>query len=154
VIVADTDHLGGSGSGDRAWVWKSFRRGLNVLLVDRYVSPDSVTDEPYEEAEEIRLAMGHTMAYAHRMNLNKAVPRADLSSSTFTLADVGTSYITYLPENSRLELDLRDADGKLQVEWFGPVNGETKASEPIDGGGPRTFDSPFPEESVLFLYRR
>src|SRR6185437_2911280 len=34
VLVSDTDHLCGHTCGDTLWVWKSFCRGLNVLMLD------------------------------------------------------------------------------------------------------------------------
>src|SRR5262249_25826978 len=38
VVVSDTDHIFGMG-GDPTWVWKSFLRGLNPILMDPYDDP-------------------------------------------------------------------------------------------------------------------
>ena len=48
VIISDTDHLWGVG-GDRAWVWKSFTRGLNPIFMDPLEMP---------RWESVRQAMG------------------------------------------------------------------------------------------------
>ena len=153
VIVSDTDHLGGSGTGHRAWVWKSFTRGLCTLMMDRYLPPDSVTDKPYEKAEEIRRAMSHTAAFAKRMDLNRGVPRPELASTRFCLADAGREYLVYLPAGGgdELTVDLSAARGELKAEWFDPVSDTGHDAGTAAGGGKRIFRSPFPEDAVLYL---
>jgi Family of unknown function (DUF6298) len=91
VIIADTDHLWGLG-GDRTWVWKSFLRGLNPIYMD-----DLGEDSERATKEEARMAMGDTLRYATRMNLAAMVPRQDLASTTYCLADPGVEYLVYLP---------------------------------------------------------
>ena len=66
IVIADTDHLWGVG-GDRSWVWKSFLRGLNPIFMDPFDDPRWKSSR--RNFESCRRAMGHTMAYANRMNL-------------------------------------------------------------------------------------
>ena len=153
VIISDTDHLGGSGSGARAWVWKSFTRGMHTLFMDRYEPPDSVSDQPYEKAEEIRRAMGHTVSFARRMDLLKAVPGPDLASTGFCLAHPGKEYLVYLPEREPVQVDLSGAEGPLKAEWFDPSTGENLVSGHVEGGKVQTLDSPFSQDAVLYLVK-
>ena len=44
-----------------------------------------------------RRAMGHTLAYANRMNLATMTPRDNLASSGYCLANPGEEYLIYLP---------------------------------------------------------
>jgi hypothetical protein len=78
VILIDTDHLWGVG-GDRAWVWKSFLRGLNPLWMDPYRS--SAWEPLPANAEDVRRNLGYTWRYAQKMDLAAMTPRNDLSST-------------------------------------------------------------------------
>jgi len=153
IVVADTDHLGGSGTGDRVWVWKSFARGLHTLFMDRYELPDSVTDKLYDKAEEIRRAMGHTVSFSRRMDLRKATPRPDLASTGFCLAQPGREYLVYLPEGKSVKVDLSGAAGALKAEWFDPSTGESLPSGQVQGGRAQVLNSPFPQDAVLYLVK-
>jgi hypothetical protein len=55
VIIVDTDHLWGVG-GDRAWVWKTFARGLNPIYIDPLDDPRWNSSRPIFES--CRRAMG------------------------------------------------------------------------------------------------
>jgi hypothetical protein len=90
IIISDTDHLWGVG-GNVDWVWKSFLRGLNPIFMDPIEDP---------QHEPIRRALGQTLAVANRINLAAMVPRRDLASTGFCLANPGLEYLVYLPPNS------------------------------------------------------
>lgn len=171
VIISDTDHFYGVG-GDADWVWKSFTRGLNPIFMDR------IDDPRWESA---RRAMGHTLTYAKRMNLTTLIPRGDLCSTTYCLANPGFEYLIYLPFGShwieewieltpyRIEswirswvesmnlfgrtvlVDLSAASGTLSVEWFNPSTGETTAAGTVTGGANLDFTAPFSGAAVLYL---
>jgi hypothetical protein len=91
VIISDTDHLWGAGAPDVAWVWKSFLRGLNPIFMD-----------PIEDStrDPVRKALGQTLVVANRINLATMVPKKDLASSGYCLANPGSEYLVYLPEDS------------------------------------------------------
>jgi hypothetical protein len=95
VILADTDHLWGIG-GNRAWVWKSFLRGLNSIFMDG-TPPLSDQGLVLAEDAEIRVAMGETRKYAERMDLAAMVPHGELASTGYCLASPGYEYLVYLP---------------------------------------------------------
>ena len=101
VIIVDTDHLWGVG-GDRGWVWKSFTRGLSPIFMDPFDEPQWASSK--ETFEPVRRAMGQTLALARSMDLARMVPRGELASSRYCLANVGSEYLVYLPfEPTRFE---------------------------------------------------
>jgi Family of unknown function (DUF6298) len=168
VIIADTDHLWGLG-GDRAWVWKSFIRGLNPIFMD------PVDDPNWESA---RRAMGQTLAYADQINLGAMTPHNELSSSGYCLAHPGNEYLVYLPfeahwlESARffhrfkqqiqnirsnfkrnVVMDLTLAPGTFLPEWMNPSTGERKKDKEIRGGDRVRLTAPFKGDAVLHLRR-
>jgi len=90
VIISDTDHLWGVG-GDVDWVWKSMLRGLNPIFMD-----------PLQDAEwePVRKALGQTLLVSNSIDLATMVPRGDLASSGYCLANPGVEYLVYLPSDS------------------------------------------------------
>jgi hypothetical protein len=116
--------------------------------------------------------MGYTLKLAERIDLKSMVPRDDLASSKYCLADDGVAYLVYLPSDpggarwqrlyARLiawlgltvTVDLRAARGPLAVEWFDPNLGAAIAAGTTEGGGSRTFRAPFWGDAVLYISRR
>jgi hypothetical protein len=90
VIFNDTDHLWGTG-GNAEWVWKSFMRGLNPIFMDPIGDPNY---------EPVRVALGQTLTVAKHIGLANMIPRPDLSSSGYCLANSGREYLVYLPSSS------------------------------------------------------
>ena len=150
IIIWDNDHIGGSDSGDRQLIWKCFTRGLHTIFMDRYVLPDSVTDNPYSEAEEIRQAMGQTRSYADRMSLIFMTPRTDIASTGYALAS-NSEFLVYDPAGGAFTVNLSGSPQSLQVEWFNVSTGIKTVAGTIPGGGTRTFTPPSNGEVVLYL---
>jgi hypothetical protein len=150
VVFNDTDHLGGSSVGDRAWVWKSFTRGLNTLFMDRYDLPYSITNGPIPNAIEIRRAMGNTLSYAERMDLLHDTPSTSIASTGYALAG-STECLVYNPAGGSFTVNLQGYSGSLQVEWFNPVGQQTTAGGTVAGGATRTFQAAFSGDAVLYL---
>ena len=149
VVLADTDHLWGIG-GNQQWVWKSFLRGHNPLFMDPY--DGAVLGKRFDPRwDPIRRSLGHTLRYAGRIDLAKAVPRGYLASTGYCLADPGKEYLIYLPEGGRVTVDLSAVVGPLTVEWFDPNADKTEGGEQVSGGGERTFSSPSSSDAVLYL---
>ncbi|MCG7853447.1 MAG: DUF6298 domain-containing protein, partial [Methanosarcinaceae archaeon] len=120
VIVSDTDHLWGIG-GDHGWVWKSFLRGLNPIFMDPYMDKKHQDHPSKPKWGLIRKNMGYTLAFAKRVNLVDMIPRGELASSGYCLADKGKEYLIYLPRNDGVTVDLCDGTGDYFLEWFDPV---------------------------------
>jgi hypothetical protein len=155
VSVLDTDHIWGHGI-DYKWVWKSFLRGHHVLFMDPW-GPlagwyNPLRNRPdYPGYEEARKAMRNTVHYARRLNLGAAVPRPDLASTRFCLADPGKAYLVYLPDGGEVTVDLTPAPDGLTVEWMDPIQGKIVPGKLVSGGAQQTFRPPFPNDAVLYL---
>ncbi len=161
VVIADTDHLWGLG-GTLNWIWKSFCRGLNPILMDPYEAQYGLSDFPLEGIlhnryhplwEPLRRNLGYTRRYAERMNLNRCVPHGELTNTEYCLADPGQEYLVFLPDGVRARLDLCEAPGSFAVEWFDPMTGVLVEAAPVEGGEARWFVSPFAYQAALFLKR-
>jgi hypothetical protein len=169
VMIWDSDHLPYL-RRDRAWVWKSFTRGLNPIFMDPVEMP---------QWESVRQAMGMTLTYANRMNMAAATPRSELSSSGYCLANPGEEYLVYAPlEVRRLEsfrfvrrltipmrnirrlfettvtLDLTSYPNEFRIEWLKPNDGEVQIGDSIRGGRKVTFTAPFHGDAVLYLRKQ
>jgi hypothetical protein len=161
VIITDTDHLWGLGA-TQGWVWKSLTRGLNPILMDPYEplygldhfpnwGPINCREHPFWEP--IRMNLGDARHYAERLDLSRAVPRGDLVSTGYCLADEGVQYLIYLPEGGGVNVDLSVATGPFIIEWFNPATRTTSYQGPIEGGSGRMLWPPFGGDGVLYLRR-
>jgi Family of unknown function (DUF6298) len=193
VIITDTDHLSRILEYPTPqWVWKSFLRGLNPILMDviqnRAPGVETKWNDPSRPSlSHTRKAMGHTLAYARRINLANMVPRPDLSSTKYCLADLRAEYLIYIPSagvvrgrgnralhwlsdfshgnkllrqafevvglNETVTVDLSQASGEFNVEWFNPIPGETIIAPKTFGGARQKFTAPFPGDAVLYIHR-
>lgn len=154
VELLDTDHIWGVG-GDRDWVWKSFLRGYNPLYMDPYKESDARATLYVAEAvfERARKAMGHTLAYARKMNLAEMVPVDILSSTRYCLANPGKEYLVYQPKLGPFKLMF--GPGKFTCEWFDPDRGIVIPSEPLESKGEeKTFAPPFGGDAILYLRKK
>jgi hypothetical protein len=157
VVLTDPDHYGWiDWRGTRSWAWKSFTRGLNPIPLDSL--PSSIRgsngggwgggDMP--AMVETRSALGHTRAYATRMNLAAMVPRNDLSSTAFCLADPGSEYLVYQPDDGGFTVTLTART--YACEWFDPVQGSVAGTGIVEAaGGDCSFTAPFAGDAVLYL---
>ena len=155
VVIGDTDHLCGI-CGNVGWVWKSFTRGQNPILMDGYDgaaigvgASDYVASNPVWE--DIRKNLGYARSYSTRMNMAAAVPRGDLASTGYCLAVVGTEYLVFLPYGGSVSLNLAGAVGARNVEWLNPANGQTVAGTTVTGGATVTLRAPFSGAAIAYV---
>ena len=149
VIISDTDHLWGVG-GDRLWVWKSFTRGHHPIYMDPLRKQDwfSISEAQMECA---RKAMGDTRRYAERINLAGMVPRSELSSTRYCLAEPEREYLIYQPKDGE-DFSVELSAGTYAYEWFDPARGQIAASGNVQATDGRTqFRAPFAGDAVLYL---
>lgn len=152
VVFSDTDHLGGSHSGDQEWAWRRFTQGMNTLLMDCYVPPDGLCgSDPYPPAVEIRRALGATRRYADRMDLSSAIPSPDLASSGYCLAS-DEQLIVFDPAGGALTVDVPLGSALFQAEWYEPSTDRVYPRSAVTGGAQHTLVPPFSGPSVLFLW--
>jgi hypothetical protein len=159
VILFDTDHLCGI-CLDEGWVWKSFTRGVNPMLMDPYDGNYEPTKGHYDLSdprwELVRSNLGYARTYANRMNLVAMQPRDQLASTGYCLANPvspGAEYLVYLPTGGTVTVNLGATSGTLTVEWFDPSTGQTSAGGTTTGGASRLFTAPTGGDAVLYLHQ-
>ena len=159
VIIADVDHIWPKEF--QKWVWRSFTRGLNTAFMDLY-GADRIGDQKIAdlkwvhnwmgETESVRKNMGYTLNYAQKMNLAAMVPRGDLASTGYCLANPGIEYLAYQPEKGQFTVNLEGAEEKtFTVEWLDPETGKITKGENIVGGKNIVFSPPFANTAVIYL---
>jgi hypothetical protein len=174
VILADTDHLWGTG-GEDDWAWKSLLRGLNPILMDPLADPGF---------ESLRRTLGQTRAVAANIDLASMTPRPELASSGYCLANPGIEYLVFAPSDAHplearvrslisampvlrrhpelaqrvpafvrlsVEVDLTQASQPLQVSWFNTSTGRFEQGETVMGGRRTRFTAPFAGPLILHL---
>ena len=164
VLFSDTDHLCGI-CGSVGWVWKSFTKGQNPILMDGYDGlAVGLGSEDYSSTdaiwETLRKNMGSARSYAQRMDLALAIPHGDkvleyngtTAQTGYCLARPGSYYLVFLPGGGNVTLDLSEVGGSLSVEWFNPTTGAMTPAAPVPGGPARTLTAPFGGDAVLFLH--
>jgi len=149
VVLSDTDHLWGIG-GDVVWVWKSFCRGLNPIFMDPY-DHSVLGSGGTNRWTDVRHAMGQSRRLAERLDLGGMVPRPELATSRYCLAEPRKAYVIYLPEGDTVSLDLRTDSTTYRVEWIQPVEGSAIVGATVSGGAMREFKKPNGAGAVLFL---
>lgn len=168
VVVNDSDHSAffiqlkvAGQDGQRAWVWKNFTRGNNVLFMDPYLmqypnrnnTNNWVNLDPYWDV--MRSNIGYTRNYAERVNLTEMKPLNELASTRYCLANPvenGAEYLVYLPAKETITVDLIASKGELQVEWFDPYTGTMSDGGTVNGGAIQSFTPGFEKDAVLYIY--
>lgn len=153
VVLLDTDHLWGIG-GNHKWVWKSFLRGYNPIFMDPYKETERYPPGTEGQFELVRKAMGDTLRYANKMDMQSMKPAGNLASSGYCLAKPGWEYLLYFPSGKSATLDLSNASGNFALEWFNPVSEETLSGGMVAGGGNVSFNAPSGDNWVLYLKRK
>jgi hypothetical protein len=147
VIVNDTDHLWGHTGGDSTWVWKSFTRGLNALFMEE-LSPSPTWQD------SARVAMGQVRAFSQKTDLAHMVPAPELSATGYILASRGREYLAFQDGSlGEFWIDLKDAPGEFEVQWYDTTRGMFVPGKPATGGARRVFTTPFPGPAALYLTR-
>jgi hypothetical protein len=147
VIVNDTDHLWGHTGGDSVWVWRSFTRGLNVLFMEE------LTPSPTWQ-DSARVAMGQVRGFASSIDLAHMVPAPELAATGYLLAALGREYLAYQDGSlGEFWIDLKNADGVYEVQWYDTTNSTFIPGRPLNGGGRRVLTTPFPGPAAVHLKR-
>jgi Family of unknown function (DUF6298) len=163
VVLDDTAYWFDSGTRiDRVWAWKRLMLGAHPLFMDEYhyVASGTPGGEKFQTTNpqwtSMRLNLGYIQTYANRVDLADMVPRRDLVSTGYCLANSQTAkaqFLVYIPQGNIVSVDLSGLPGVFVAEWFDPETGLTVCDSSREGGSKCMFHSPFEWESVLFLNR-
>jgi len=157
VVITDTDHYA-PGKGDALWAWKSFVRGHHPILMDFGIigGVASAGSTLYDAFTPARLAMGDTLRYAKKMDLIAMVPRGDLASTEFVLANPGRQYLVLQPHETSSAITITVEPGSYDVEWHSVSTRATAAGETLDVSSTSAIEltPPFMGPAVLYLARR
>ncbi|MDQ1318095.1 MAG: hypothetical protein QG588_1751, partial [Candidatus Poribacteria bacterium] len=132
----------------RAWVWKSFTRGYNPILMEMHqTNPMGDLRNGFISARD---AMGYTLSYAKKMDLASMKPDNDLSSTKYCLSNPGLEYLVYQPNEGSFTVNL--ISGNYDYEWFNPTAGlvSDKGTLEILDASSEEFDPPY-SDAVLYL---
>ncbi len=146
VVLLDSDHLNPAHTRESAWVWKSFLRGYNPLLMDDYPNNNAASRILY------RKASGYTADYAEKMDLGDMLPSSTASdcSTGYCLRNPGQEYLIFQPGSGVFKVNL--AAGDYVYEWFNPSSGTFTETGTITAtGGSKSFTPPFTGDAVLYL---
>ncbi|HET9211523.1 MAG TPA: putative collagen-binding domain-containing protein, partial [Thermoanaerobaculia bacterium] len=69
------------------------------------------------------------------------------------LAAPGSAYVFYLYGGGTVRVDLREASGPLQAEWYDPRDGSSRPLPAASGGKVETFNAPSTDDRVLYLHK-
>jgi hypothetical protein len=164
VVLNDTDHY--AQAADPLWAWKSFLRGHHPVLMDYGLigafepggssGPESGAP-PFDAYEPARWAMGDTRGYAERIGLIDMVPRGDLASTAYALANPGSEYLVLQPSETGDAFKVELEAGTYAVEWHDLGSRGSEPGESVTVGATETvrFKPPFadPDPAVLYLRR-
>jgi hypothetical protein len=156
VVLTDTDHECGT-CAPAGWVWKSFLRGLNPILMDPYDRRDAGVNLRDPRWERARRDMGYVLTYANRIPLALMTPQSALVSSGYCLAHASAAdpaYLVYVPPDAAktVTVDLTATPRRLAAEWLVPSSGRVIAADSVDGGARRSFTPPHHGEALLYLH--
>ncbi|MGH9338282.1 MAG: DUF6298 domain-containing protein, partial [Acidobacteriota bacterium] len=152
VILSDSDHFNPfGGAANDVWVWKSFTRGLQPILMDDPTGSLVPANSPH--LVKARNAMGDTIGYANKVDLRSLKPLNSLSSTTYCLCKAGSEYIAFKPANDDSNFSVTPlATGTYTVEWFNVNTRATTAAANVTGtGANKSFNPPFSGPAVLYL---
>jgi hypothetical protein len=97
---------------------------------------------------------GRLVRFMESTNLGEMAPHGEIaiSGTGYCLADPGGEYAIYLPNGGSVTVDLSDATGTLDVDWYDPKDGTYYDEGTVTGGGSETFIPPFSGDAVLYIY--
>ncbi len=99
--------------------------------------------------------MKHMYDFYTSFDWQRLSPRQDLvsphSGAAYCTAEEGYQYVVYLLETSGVNLNLSAVSGSPSVKWYNVETGQYQDAGTVSGGGTRTFNSPFGNESVLYV---
>jgi hypothetical protein len=161
VGILDSDHwfvreLRNHAAFGREWVWKSFCRGYNPILMEHLPPLSAVLEDlPFAPDDPgyvaSRQALGQTRRFAERINLALMTPRNELTSTGYCLGNPGAECLIYQSKSGdAFSVELKA--GRYHYEWFDPVKGAAAGNGRVDSpGGAEQFKALLEGDAVLYL---
>ncbi len=123
----------------------------NDLNCEDYRSRDRTWDYARYAHE---LFVNEQIAFWEMSNANALVGNPKNDNSRYCFANVGTTYLIYLPDGGTSNLDLSDVDEMFEVRWFNPRTGGNLQSGTVNtvkGGSKRSLGMPPHDETSDWL---
>jgi hypothetical protein len=99
----------------------------------------------------------HFRTFIERLPYNEMVPdftiRSGLVSGGDARIKLGEIYVVHLSSGGSVTVDLSDAVGTLEVEWFNPRSGTYSGQTTVAAGLSQTFSAPFTGDAVLNIFK-
>jgi hypothetical protein len=110
----------------------------------------------YATFEPARYAMGDTLHYAERLQLIDMLPRGELSTTGYVLANPGAEYLVLQPSETVEPFKLELAAGTYTVEWHSVNNRETVKADTVTVERATTISlrAPFAAPGSIVVYLR
>jgi hypothetical protein len=183
VVINDSDHTyfgmwNDSAQTNRQFIWENVTNGNQTLFMDPYdilwtsgnrnvctgatngVCKTLVNGAPIDTRwDNFRNNLGWAATWAKKLDLVKATPQPNLSSTGYCLAQtpaVGAEYLIYAPNGASFTVNLSSMSStrSLTVTWLNPVDGSTVSGGTIQAGSSSTsFTTPanFGADALLYL---
>jgi hypothetical protein len=150
IVFADSDHINPYGR-DNIWAWKSFTRGLHPQALESYgIIPENLPRIDFKRDRLVRVALGQCLDYAKKIDLVSMLPRPDLSSTPFCLANPDNEYLVFSPDGSSFTVELGGNTEAYQVEWLNIESGEVTEPATVTS---ESLNPPFSGPAVAYLKR-
>jgi len=106
----------------------------------------NLRDQAYDQ-------IGHAARFFNQTGIEfwKMKPDSKLASTGICLAETGRAYVVYAPNGGQISVDLSAVAGPMNVQWIDPRTGAAAADKPVQGGAKGFFQSPGPDDWVLYL---
>jgi hypothetical protein len=80
-------------------------------------------------------------------------PFAGVTGDAVSLAEVGKTYLVYLPHGGAATLDLTGVPGSYTARWFNPRSGKYSDPFMVSGEGKRRIEAPDSKDWIVHLKR-
>jgi hypothetical protein len=138
----------------KAW-WSVFVNGGHTSD-DSHDGDDPADQHNSPGTLQARAQIRHFRNFIERLPYNTMVPSFVAKSNIVDQGEarvrLGDIYVVYLKDGGSVAVDLTDAAGTLQTEWYNPRTGDLSARPDVLGGSRINFTSPFSGDAVLLVF--
>lgn len=157
--LIDSDHYFGLGGGTDWW-WKGFTRGNLMISMDDMEFTGLTGDFSFAGDSRVpamledRAAITQTRTLATMIDMTGMVPRGDLASTGYALADTtNDQYIVWASSGGTITVNLSaDSGVALTARWLNTANGTLSGTTNVtSGSNSQSFTSPFGSTPAALL---